>query len=293
MNFNDLVKRLLNEMAVEKESDVVYLSQLLNQPRYTGSQDDFDITNQFYSFRYITSKTYSKHLYKKFAPSVKYPIRLIIDDIQYLTKHRASRADISNLIAPIPGIITFVWSENLGIAGLPTPFMVAHNVGHVIQSITRYNEYTGRSYYQSRGGYKTDEYKLKTDEWGVVADEHGYYNALESVIGHTVVDIARSNPDQPWFTFSLSDTNTREEEYFEDADLFDNNEKFWDGAWMEILTPNIYNITEGGMDEYAPNIVASYMKYGRINFRVGSARKIEEFIDKQLQSFVGKTIALS
>lgn len=61
---------------------------------------------------------------------------------------------------------------------------------------------------------------------------------------------------------------------------------------MEILTPNIYNITEGGMDEYAPNIVASYMKYGRINFRVGSAKKIEEFIDKQLQSFVGKTIAL-
>jgi hypothetical protein len=47
------------------------------------------------------------------------------------------------------------------------------------------------------------------------------------------------------------------------------------------------------MGEYAPNLVASYMKYGRLSFRVGSAKKIEEFIDKQLANMVGKTIALS
>lgn len=265
---------------------------MLNQPRATG---EFDWEEPLKSFKYITSKNYPKHLYKKLYIIYQYPIRLLIDDVQFLNQQRASRADISNLIEPIPDMITFVYSEQIGLAGLPTPFMVAHNVGHAIQEITSYSDNEGAD------KYKTNEYRLQSTGFGNrKEDEYEFTNMLESVIARTVVEIARANPELPWLKLPMYKWHAKDldswetsNNYFQGASIEDPDTRFFDGRWMQILTPGIDILTEDGMSEYAPNLVASYMRFGRIKFRVGSARKIERFIDEMLRSFIGRTIALS
>ena len=254
MNFNDLVKRLLNEMAIEKESDVVYLSQLQNIPR--SNVDDYDSGDQK-SFRMITSKNYPKVMHNTFAPKIKYPIRIIINDTDF--RYGKSRADVSKEIAPIPGVITFIYNMYLGAAGLPTPFIVGHNVGHTLATISRYGK--------------------EPSGFGLT-DQHGYDNPLDSLVHSVVDDIIKANPNLSWWESMYTVPDWARDDWYHYH------------GYVNILTPNLSKISEGFI-EWVSNLVGLYMKYGRINFRVGSAKKIEEFIDKQLKRFVGKTIALS
>lgn len=260
MTFDSLVKRLLNEMAIEKESDIVYLSQLLNQPRLTS--DDINDISEYEpeiakSVTRLTSRGFPKAMRNHFGAKIKYPMRIVVDDVNDENNAIGSRKLIeSDIVKPMPGVITFYLHPGIGAAQALTPFLIGHNLGHTLQHL-----YPNGVFSDYRRG-----------------DLEPY---IETVTTQTVKEIARENPEYPWYFVHTRSGQTEEV----DDDLFDAY------AYPHILTPNIAKISEG-FDEWIPNLVALYMKYGKIKFRVGSAHKIEEYIDKVLHSFLGKVVAI-
>jgi hypothetical protein len=244
MYFNATVNSILLEMAIQSNNDIVYLSQLQNAPRNNASNYDIDSVES--SFKRLTSRGFPKAMRNHFGAKVKYPIRIVVDDVK--DEELVSREDASRYIPPTPGYITFYLHPYKGAANPLTPFLIGHNVGHTMQHVT-YN-----------GGFR-------------IANEP---YPFDDIVVEVIEDIINNNPEHPWFN------------------------KYYPGNWhnckqgegyIKILTPNLVNISEG-FEEWVPNLVGLYMKYGRINFRVGSAIKIEQFIDQCLQNWVGKSIAI-
>jgi len=244
MNFNATVSSILIEMAIQSNNDIVYLSQLQNAPRNNASNYDIDSVES--SFKRITTRGFPKAMRNHFGAKVKYPIRLVVDDVN--DEQLFSRQDASHYIPPTPGYITFYLHPYVGAADPLTPFLIGHNVGHTLQFVA-YN-----------GGFIT------TDE----------PSPFDDIVVEVIEDIINNNPDHPWF-------NKDDPGNWQDC-------KQGEG-YAKILTPNLANISEG-LEEWASNLVGLYMKYGRINFRVGSAIKIEQFIDQCLQNWVGRSIAI-
>lgn len=248
--FNSLVNKLLVEMAIENNSDIVYLSQLTNQSRNDAS--GYENSGIGMSLRRLTSKGFPKAIRNHFGAKLKYPIRIVVDDVNDEQPHSHSRTDVTQYIKPTPGVITFYIHPELGNGDLATPFLVGHNLGHTLRHLQKDGEFNN---------FRGDE-----------------MTPFDTVTYAVIEDIINKNPELSWFSDRVRQ--------------YRNDDPLWmDGPFIKILTPNLANISEGYF-EWQCNLVAVYMKYGRIKFRVGSADKIEQFIDNQLQSWIGRSIAI-
>lgn len=268
MRFDEMVNSLLNEMALEKESDVIYLSEILNQQRLDWKSDaaksesdrkyNREVDNPIVrSAGMITSRGFNKAIRNHFGAKLKYPMRLIIDDVNNKDNKLGSRGVIeSDILPPVPGVITFYLHPGIaGAAHHTTPFIIGHNVGHTMQST------------------------------------HSTSN-LEDEIMPIIDDIFREEP-------ALQDYVKQHGDYVR-GKRYDGDDRVESGAayhaynqgdLYDLLTPNLAEITDDAT-EWIPNLVGLYIKYGRIKFRLGNARKLEEFFDSILRSYIGKVVAI-
>lgn len=269
---------ILNEMALEKESDVIYLSQLLNKQRLDWKSDAAIPTDEdgmpgevndseIKSANIMVSRGFNKAIRNHFGAKIKYPMRLVVDDVNNRTNMLGRREIIkSDMLRPEPGIITFYLHPSIAAAAHhTTPFIIGHNVGHTMQETHSETNLEDEI---------LDILQIIIDEEPKLqryAEQHKDYMPGSGYDDDMYYDIYGYKKDQSRKGAALYAYDT--------------------GDIYTLFTPSLEEITDENT-EWVPNLVGLYMKYGRIKFKLGDASKIEKFFDSILRSYIGKVVAI-
>ena len=268
MHFNGIIRRLLSEMAIESQDDIVFFSDLLNKPRYNLDDvgEEFDDDQVDTAARVLTSPGYKKALLTRFAQKTPHKFKIYVDDVNLYPL-----TDVSFLSAT-PNYISVI----IGIdVGEPlTPWMLGHRIAHLI----------GEQPYRNQLQQKIVNVRNQTIDY--------LFQYKQQIVTTYLADNRKTKFEDP--------LQKIEREY---RHLNAEYNVKWEGVgwfdWSLMLPLQPFNpsITSGvGTEEIFFDICAQYFKFGKVTFRCPSvetgrllAVHYEHLFDSFLDLLVGNT----